>query len=283
MREIAVLQCAFATGQSDCHDGICPSPLSPPDNEAISQLFPDLRQCLGTAGRLEGHHQYTARGHCGRLVVRSGGNDQRPTALRRRRGRHLRHSPRPHRSPRNPVVDQDRVACCGEHRRTSVHRLRHRGRVHPRASGRLRPVAVGRRCGEPDFDRCVQLARVGLDRIASAPDGGLRHLRPPLALRNWSEVPGIVGYRLRVFLRGYLEFLSGPVTFPIREWRIRREAGSGTAVKLVPAAYTTVLGLSCCSRRCRSASLLPTVFSRVFASSTSGPPTHDFGRAGPAH
>ncbi|MGX9178252.1 hypothetical protein [Mesorhizobium sp. BHbdii] len=59
----------------------------------------------------------------------------------------------------------------------------------------------------------------------------------------WSEVPGIVGYRLRVFLRGYLEFLGGPVTFPIREWRIRREAGSGTAVKLVPAAYTTVLGL----------------------------------------
>lgn len=60
---------------------------------------------------------------------------------------------------------------------------------------------------------------------------------------HWSEVPGIVGYRLRVFLRGYLEFLGGPVTFPIREWRIRREAGSGTAVKLVPAAYTTVLGL----------------------------------------
>lgn len=55
MREIAVLQCAFATGQSDCHDGICPSPLAPPDdNEAISQLFPDLRQCLGTASRLEG-------------------------------------------------------------------------------------------------------------------------------------------------------------------------------------------------------------------------------------
>ncbi|MER8475705.1 hypothetical protein [Mesorhizobium sp. M1163] len=60
---------------------------------------------------------------------------------------------------------------------------------------------------------------------------------------HWSEVPGIVAYRLRVFLRGYLEFLGGPVTFPIREWRIRSEAGSGTAVKLVSAAYTTVLGL----------------------------------------
>lgn len=56
---------------------------------------------------------------------------------------------------------------------------------------------------------------------------------------HWSEGPGIVGYRLRVFLRGYLEFLGGPVTFPVRKWRIRREAGSGMAVKLVPAAYTT--------------------------------------------
>jgi len=57
------------------------------------------------------------------------------------------------------------------------------------------------------------------------------------------EVPGIVGDRLRVIFWGYLEFLGGPITFPIREWRIREEAGSGIAAKIVSAAYVTVIGL----------------------------------------
>lgn len=61
--------------------------------------------------------------------------------------------------------------------------------------------------------------------------------------KHSSEVPGIVGYRLRVFFWGYLEFLGGPVTFPIREWRIRSAAGAGTPVKVASAVYVTVIGL----------------------------------------
>jgi hypothetical protein len=61
---------------------------------------------------------------------------------------------------------------------------------------------------------------------------------------NSSEVPGIVGYRLRVFLWGYLEFLGGPVTFPVREWRIRSEAGAGMPVKVLSSAFVTFIGLA---------------------------------------
>jgi hypothetical protein len=58
-----------------------------------------------------------------------------------------------------------------------------------------------------------------------------------------SEVPGIVGHRLRLLFWGYLEFLGGPVTFPIREWRTRSEAGAGTAEKVTSTVYVTVVGL----------------------------------------
>lgn len=58
-----------------------------------------------------------------------------------------------------------------------------------------------------------------------------------------SEVPGIMSHRLRLLWWGYLEFLGGPVTFPIREWRIRSEAGAGTAAKVASSAFVTVIGL----------------------------------------
>ncbi|TIQ12823.1 MAG: hypothetical protein E5X61_32315 [Mesorhizobium sp.] len=58
-----------------------------------------------------------------------------------------------------------------------------------------------------------------------------------------SEVPGIVGHRLRLLWWGYFEFLGGPVTFPIREWRNRSEAGAGTAAKVASSAFVTVIGL----------------------------------------
>ncbi|MES0027590.1 hypothetical protein [Mesorhizobium sp. M0040] len=60
---------------------------------------------------------------------------------------------------------------------------------------------------------------------------------------NRGDVPGIVSDRLRVLMWGYLEFLGGPVTFPVRELRIRREAGTGIAVKVASLAYVTVVGL----------------------------------------
>ncbi|BCG98779.1 hypothetical protein MesoLj131b_07790 [Mesorhizobium sp. 131-2-5] len=60
---------------------------------------------------------------------------------------------------------------------------------------------------------------------------------------NRSDVPGILSHRLRVIMWGYLEFLGGPVTFPIRDLRIRREAGAGTAVKVMSAAFGSVIGL----------------------------------------
>jgi hypothetical protein len=61
--------------------------------------------------------------------------------------------------------------------------------------------------------------------------------------KHKSELPGIVGHRLRILWWGYLEFLGGPVTFPIREWRIRSKNGSGTAAKVASAVYVAVIGL----------------------------------------
>jgi len=61
-----------------------------------------------------------------------------------------------------------------------------------------------------------------------------------------SEVPRIVAYRLRLLCWGYLEFLCGPVTFPIREWRFREAEGAGPVVKAASAAYCFLLGLIVC-------------------------------------
>jgi hypothetical protein len=63
------------------------------------------------------------------------------------------------------------------------------------------------------------------------------------ASRHRAELRPIIVYRLRVFFRGYLEFLGGPVTFPIREWRIRSEAGAGAGVKVLSTVYVSVVGL----------------------------------------
>lgn len=59
-----------------------------------------------------------------------------------------------------------------------------------------------------------------------------------------SEMPGMVGYRLRVLFWGYLEFLGGPVTFPIREWRVRSGAGASTAKKVGSAFFVTLVGFA---------------------------------------
>lgn len=238
---------------------------------------------MGTAGRLEGHHQYTARGHCGRLVVRSGGNDQRPTALRRRRGRHFAI----HlvligvRAILSWIRTEWRAAGNTEERLSIAFATAAGCILVPLGAyvlwlwvaGVENPISTA-------AYSWLGWAWIGLLLLLMAGYGiyGLRWHSG-----HWSEVPGIVGYRLRVFLRGYLEFLGGPVTFPIREWRIRRERVRERPSSLCPLPTRLSSALSCCSRRCRSASLLPTVFSRVFASSTSGPPTHGFGRAGPAH
>lgn len=64
------------------------------------------------------------------------------------------------------------------------------------------------------------------------------------AIANRSDLPGLIGYRLRIFIRGYLEFLGGPVTFPIREWRIRSGAGAGVATKIASACFVAVIGLA---------------------------------------
>jgi hypothetical protein len=61
--------------------------------------------------------------------------------------------------------------------------------------------------------------------------------------RNRSDLPSIVGHRLRVIFWGYLEFLRGPVTFPKREWRIRTEAGSSPAFRTVSVVFSSFIGL----------------------------------------
>lgn len=63
------------------------------------------------------------------------------------------------------------------------------------------------------------------------------------AVDNRNELPSIIGRSLRIASRGYIEFLGGPFTFPIREWRFRTEAGAGITTKLISAAYVTVIGL----------------------------------------
>lgn len=62
-------------------------------------------------------------------------------------------------------------------------------------------------------------------------------------LANRGDVPGFIGHRLWVLLQGYLEFLGGPITFPIREWRIRSKRGWGTAAKIVSATFMMVIGI----------------------------------------
>ncbi|ANT49754.1 hypothetical protein [Mesorhizobium amorphae] len=70
--------------------------------------------------------------------------------------------------------------------------------------------------------------------------------------RNRSDLPAIAGHRLRLIFWGYLEFLGGPVTFPIRERRIHGQGGSASHhfrmvfaafIGLIVAAMTALLTL----------------------------------------
>ncbi|ANT52015.1 hypothetical protein A6B35_20020 [Mesorhizobium amorphae CCNWGS0123] len=60
---------------------------------------------------------------------------------------------------------------------------------------------------------------------------------------NRSALPGMILHRSRAIVWGYFDFLGGPVTFSIREWRERSLAGDGTAMKVASAAFATFIGL----------------------------------------
>lgn len=83
---------------------------------------------------------------------------------------------------------------------------------------------------------------VSLLFMAGAAVAGLHHALKWTAMHK-AELPSIIDYRLRVLFWGYLEFLGGPVTFPIREWRIRTQAGTGPAVRLIATVYVSLIGL----------------------------------------
>ena len=63
------------------------------------------------------------------------------------------------------------------------------------------------------------------------------------SIKHKRELPGLVKYRVRLLSLGYLEFLGGPVSFPIREWRIRTRAGTKPAIRLISTVYVSLVGL----------------------------------------
>ncbi|TIR15967.1 MAG: hypothetical protein E5X34_26995 [Mesorhizobium sp.] len=60
---------------------------------------------------------------------------------------------------------------------------------------------------------------------------------------NRSNLPSIILDRSRTVFWGYLDFVGGPVTFSLREWRERSSAGAGAVTKIASVAFATVIGL----------------------------------------
>lgn len=64
------------------------------------------------------------------------------------------------------------------------------------------------------------------------------------AARNRSDLPAMISHRLRVIFWGYLEFLGGPVTFPIRERRIRAtRPGPASRFQTISMVFAAFIGL----------------------------------------
>ncbi|TIS91995.1 hypothetical protein [Mesorhizobium sp.] len=61
--------------------------------------------------------------------------------------------------------------------------------------------------------------------------------------RYRSDLPAIIGRRMRLIFWGYLEFLGGPVTFSKREWRIHTEAGASPAFRTASTVFASFIGL----------------------------------------